>query len=271
MAEAGDASSDAADESIAGALGHSKPTQRGRENQLVNNYIPLAEANGDGREPRKHTAGPVRRMTSRSFEVFPWELHRLRDHGRDQSRLAGGSTRTCRIHHWLPKSKAEWGQRVGRCDERHIRAGALPISSFRAISNENRDRPAEPNEIKRALQHLIGSFPNSSKREDLSIYAITLFDDVNPSIATLNETCRRLRRSCEFLPSIKAAPSVNASARSGRALPIHNGTFDAVCQYLRRRRPRLAEHSRSRPQTQPNFVARKRAMFGQHDDVDHSE
>jgi hypothetical protein len=54
---------------------------------------------------------------------------------------------------------------------------------------------------------LIGSFPNSSKKEDLSIYAITLFDDVaatNPSIATLNEACRRVRRSNEFLPSIKA-------------------------------------------------------------------
>jgi hypothetical protein len=80
------------------------------------------------------------------------------------------------------------------------------MSSLRVISNETRDRPSEPDEIKRALQHLIGSFPNSSKKEDLSIYAITLFDDVaatNPSIATLNEACRRVRRSSEFLPSIK--------------------------------------------------------------------
>jgi hypothetical protein len=68
-------------------------------------------------------------------------------------------------------------------------------------------RQAEPHEIKRALQQLIGSFPNSSKKEDLSIYAVSLFDDVaaaKPTVKTLTEACRRLRRSCDFLPSIKA-------------------------------------------------------------------
>ena len=35
--------------------------------------------------------------------------------------------------------------------------------------------------------------------------------------------------------------------------------------------PRPADNARSRAQTQPNFGARKRAMFGQHDDVDHPE
>jgi len=81
------------------------------------------------------------------------------------------------------------------------------MSSLRVISNDDQDKPAEPNEIRRALQHLIGSFPNSSKKEYLSIYGITLFDDVvatKPSLGTLDKACRRLRWSSEFLPSIKA-------------------------------------------------------------------
>jgi hypothetical protein len=51
--DASDAPSAAADEPVVGAHGVSKSTQRGKENQVVDNYIPFAEANGDGREPRK--------------------------------------------------------------------------------------------------------------------------------------------------------------------------------------------------------------------------
>src|ERR1700704_2861843 len=81
------------------------------------------------------------------------------------------------------------------------------MNALHVVPKAEQDRQAEPHEIKRALQHLIGSFPNSSKKEDLSIYAVSLFDDVaaaKPTVKTLTEACRRLRRSCDFLPSIKA-------------------------------------------------------------------
>jgi len=49
-ADASDAASDAPEKPAAGAAGAAESTQRGKENQVVDNYIPFAEANGDGRE-----------------------------------------------------------------------------------------------------------------------------------------------------------------------------------------------------------------------------
>jgi DnaA N-terminal domain len=107
------------------------------------------------------------------------------------------------------------------------------MSALQVVPNTaDKDRPAEAQEIKRALQALIGSFPNSSKKEDLSIYAVSLFDDVlaaRPTISTLAEACRRVRRSCDFLPSIKAvmdaldAVAAEAVAITQPADPGHLG------------------------------------------------
>jgi hypothetical protein len=61
--------------------------------------------------------------------------------------------------------------------------------ALHVVPKTEQDRRAEPHEIKRALQHLIGSFPNSSK-EDLSVYAFSLFDDVaaaKPTVETLTQ------------------------------------------------------------------------------------
>lgn len=51
--DAGDALGGAPKKRDAGALGVSEPTQRGKDNQVVDNYIPFADANGDGREARE--------------------------------------------------------------------------------------------------------------------------------------------------------------------------------------------------------------------------
>ncbi|MEA3152589.1 MAG: hypothetical protein QOK44_178 [Betaproteobacteria bacterium] len=40
------------------------------------------------------------------------------------------------------------------------------MNALHVVPKAEQDRQAEPHEIKRALQHLIGSFPNSSKKED---------------------------------------------------------------------------------------------------------
>ena len=68
------------------------------------------------------------------------------------------------------------------------------------------DRLATDQEIKRALQILIGSIPNAPSKADLSIYAVSLFDEViseSPSLRVLNAACRKLRRESGFLPTIK--------------------------------------------------------------------
>jgi hypothetical protein len=68
------------------------------------------------------------------------------------------------------------------------------------------DRLATNQDIKRALQALIGSFPNSPTKADLSIYGVSLFDEVvseRPSLRVLEATCRKLRRESDFLPTIK--------------------------------------------------------------------
>lgn len=96
------------------------------------------------------------------------------------------------------------------------------MNALRVVPKTKQHRQAEPHEIKRALQHLIGSFPNSSKKEDLSIYAVSLFDDVvaaKPTVETLTEACRRLRRSCDFLPSIKAVlDALDAAAEAAQPI-----------------------------------------------------
>jgi hypothetical protein len=69
------------------------------------------------------------------------------------------------------------------------------------------DRLATDREIKRALQGLIGSIPNAPSKADLSIYAVSMFDEViseSPSLRVLNAACRKLRRESDFLPTIKA-------------------------------------------------------------------
>jgi hypothetical protein len=74
------------------------------------------------------------------------------------------------------------------------------------IIDADDDRLATAQEIKRALQALIGSIPSAPSKADLSIYAISLFDEVTsetPSIRVLNTACRKLRRESEFLPTIK--------------------------------------------------------------------
>lgn len=65
-------------------------------------------------------------------------------------------------------------------------------------------RRAEPQEIKRQLQILIGAFPNASK-QDLSIYGVALLEDVvaeRPAISALLKACRQLRRTNTFVPTI---------------------------------------------------------------------
>jgi hypothetical protein len=59
------------------------------------------------------------------------------------------------------------------------------VNALHVVPKTKPHRLAEPHEIKRALQHLIGSFPNSSKKEDLSIYAVSLFDDVSAAKPTV--------------------------------------------------------------------------------------
>jgi hypothetical protein len=68
------------------------------------------------------------------------------------------------------------------------------------------DRLATDQEIKRALQALIGSIPNAPSKADLAKYAVALFDEViseAPSLRVLNAACRKLRRESNFLPTIK--------------------------------------------------------------------
>ncbi|MGX1323854.1 hypothetical protein AB7M17_007307 [Bradyrhizobium sp. USDA 377] len=65
-------------------------------------------------------------------------------------------------------------------------------------------RRAEPQEIKRHLQILIGSFPNSTK-QDLAIYGVALLEDVvaeRPAVSALSNACRHLRRRKNFVPTI---------------------------------------------------------------------
>lgn len=65
-------------------------------------------------------------------------------------------------------------------------------------------RRAEPQEIKRQLQILIGAFPNASK-QDLSIYGVALLEDVvaeRPAVSALLKACRQLRRTNTFVPTI---------------------------------------------------------------------
>jgi hypothetical protein len=84
-------------------------------------------------------------------------------------------------------------------------------------SDEN-ERPATQQEIKRALQVLIGAFPNSGKA-DLMIYAVALCDDViaaAPSVRSLNAACHRLRRESNFVPTIAAVLSALATAAPAR-------------------------------------------------------
>jgi hypothetical protein len=38
------------------------------------------------------------------------------------------------------------------------------MNALHVVPKAEQDRHAEPHEIKRALQHLIGGFPNSSKK-----------------------------------------------------------------------------------------------------------
>jgi hypothetical protein len=65
-------------------------------------------------------------------------------------------------------------------------------------------RPATAQEIKRQLQLLIGSFPNSG-RNDLAIFGVALLEDVceeKPGIVALTNGCRLLRRTSKFVPTI---------------------------------------------------------------------
>jgi hypothetical protein len=65
-------------------------------------------------------------------------------------------------------------------------------------------RPATVQEIKRQLQLLIGSFPNSG-RNDLAIFGVALLEDVceeKPGIGALTNACRSLRRTAKFVPTI---------------------------------------------------------------------
>jgi DnaA N-terminal domain len=74
------------------------------------------------------------------------------------------------------------------------------------INDAGDDRLATAQEIKRTLQILIGSFPNAPSKADLSIYGVSLFDEViseSPSLRVLEAACRKLRRDSAFLPSIR--------------------------------------------------------------------
>jgi hypothetical protein len=77
------------------------------------------------------------------------------------------------------------------------------LSAVEAGLNEAA-RPATQQEIKRQLQVLIGSFPNSG-RNDLAIFGVALLEDVceeKPGIAALTNACRSLRRTVKFVPTI---------------------------------------------------------------------
>jgi hypothetical protein len=85
-------------------------------------------------------------------------------------------------------------------------AEAETVSGLNEIEAANAQacRPAEPQELKRQLQILIGAFPNAAK-QDLSIFGVALIEDVaaeRPSIGVLTNACRKLRRSNTFLPTI---------------------------------------------------------------------
>lgn len=88
-------------------------------------------------------------------------------------------------------------------------------------------RPAEPQELKRQLQILIGSFPNAAK-QDLSIFGVALIEDVaseKPSIGALTNACRKLRRSNTFVPAIAEvleALSQEARRQHGEATAIRD-------------------------------------------------
>jgi hypothetical protein len=74
------------------------------------------------------------------------------------------------------------------------------------IIDAGNDRLATAQEIKRALQVLIGSIPNAPSKADLSIYAVSLFDEViseSPRLRVLDAACRKVRRESGFLPPIK--------------------------------------------------------------------
>jgi hypothetical protein len=82
-------------------------------------------------------------------------------------------------------------------------AATVNLGAIEAGLNEA-GRPATAQEIKRELQVLIGSFPNSGKN-DLAIYGVALFKDVceeKPGIAALTNACRFLRRTGKFVPTI---------------------------------------------------------------------
>lgn len=101
------------------------------------------------------------------------------------------------------------------------------------------NRPATQQEVKRALQVLIGSFPNAAKT-DLSIYAVSLFDDVvaeRPTIGALSAACRKLRRASSFLPTIKDVLDAIAEADSATiAVPsAETGNLGAAGKYLLKR------------------------------------
>jgi hypothetical protein len=84
------------------------------------------------------------------------------------------------------------------------------------------DRSATDQEIKRALQVLIGSIPNAPSKADLSIYAVSLFDEVfseSPSLRVLNAACRKLRRESDFLPTIKGVLEALASCAIAGVAP----------------------------------------------------
>jgi hypothetical protein len=79
-------------------------------------------------------------------------------------------------------------------------------------------RPAQSQEIKRQLQTLIGSFPNSS-RQDLALYGVALLEDVvaeQPAVSALTNACRHLRRTARFVPTISEV--LEALARETRLL-----------------------------------------------------
>lgn len=82
-------------------------------------------------------------------------------------------------------------------------AATVDLGAIEAGLNEA-GRPASAQEIKRQLQVLIGSFPNSG-RNDLAIFGVALLEDVceeKPGIAALTNACRALRRTGKFVPTI---------------------------------------------------------------------
>lgn len=82
-------------------------------------------------------------------------------------------------------------------------AVTVDLGAIEAGLNEA-GRPATAQEIKRQLQVLIGSFPNSG-RNDLAIFGVALLEDVceeEPGIAALTNACRSLRRTSKFVPTI---------------------------------------------------------------------